>query len=120
MSESVKQSFVLYFDAYPNIAELPAEQRGELFSALFEYAMDAAAGAGSMAEVLARHPDMGLEARMAFHFMGRTVQRDTDKWRAKHQRYREAALRRIRGAGEHSANGAWRYVDAPPAPAQGE
>ena len=115
MSESVKQSFVLYFDAYPNIAELPAEQRGELFSALFEYAMDAAAGAGSMAEVLARHPDMGPEARMAFHFMGGAVLRDTEKWQEKHRRYREAALRRRQEAG----GDAWAYVGTAKSPPDG-
>ena len=101
--------------------ELPPDQRGELFSALYQYAIDAAAGTGSLDTVLSRHPDMAPAARMAFAFMGRCIQRDTDKWRAKHQRYREAALRRHREAGGKPAgDDAWRYVEDPPAPVPGE
>ena len=33
-----KKSFVLYLDAYPYISALPADQRGELLSALYWYA----------------------------------------------------------------------------------
>ena len=33
-----KKSFVLYFDMFPSIRTLPADQRGELLSALFVYA----------------------------------------------------------------------------------
>ena len=39
-ARAVKKSFVLYFDAYPCLEWLPADQRGELFSALFEYARE--------------------------------------------------------------------------------
>ena len=121
MAESEKQSFVLYFDAYPSVEELPPDQRGELFSALYQYAIDAAAGTGSLDTVLSRHPDMAPAARMAFAFMGRCIQRDTDKWRAKHRRYREAALRRHREAGGKTAgDDVWRYVEDPPAPVPGE
>ena len=115
MSGSGKRGFVLYFDAYPNVADLPADQRGELFSALYELAMDAAEGGGDMAATLARRPAMGLEARMAFHFMGGAVLRDTEKWQEKHRRYREAALRRRQEAG----GDAWAYVGTAKSPPDG-
>ena len=120
MAETGKKSFVLYFDAYPNIAGLPAEQKGELFSALFEYAM---AEAGAPAEedvVLNQHPEMGVAARMAFSFMAKSIRRDTEKWREKHVRYQQAAQQRWqatarsrRAAGQAAAvdvQEAWKYI----------
>ena len=122
MAESEKQSFVLYFDAYPSVEELPPDQRGELFSALYQYAHRRGGG----------HRQPGHGALPAIRTWLRrpgwpspswagAVQRDTDKWRAKHQRYREAALRRHREAGGKPAgDDAWRYVEDPPAPVPGE
>ena len=120
MAESEKQSFVLYFDAYPSVEELPPDQRGELFSALYQYAIDAAAGTGSLDTVLSPPSGHGSGGPDGLRLHGRCIQRDTDKWRAKHQRYREAALRRHREAGGKTAgDDAWRYVEDPARPVPG-
>ena len=42
MAEEQKKSFVLYFDMYPSIRVLPADQKGMLLGAVFEYAQSAA------------------------------------------------------------------------------
>lgn len=112
MNENDKRSFLLYFDTYPSVAALPADQRGELLLALFEYAMAAAEGEDGMDAVLDRHPAMGPDTRMALLFMSGTIRRDTDKWRARHRRCQAAARRRHRAAGGAFADDAWAYVDA--------
>ena len=92
-----KKSFVLYFDAYRCLIQLPMDQRGELITALFEYAREAAERpAAEPGELLARHPAMTAETWMAFSFLAETIRRDTEKWREKHTRYAQAALRRER------------------------
>ena len=94
-----KKSFVLYFDMYPSIRDLPADQRGELLSALFEYAEQEVEypeeDSGVNKEwTLVKHPHMGSAARMAFSFIAETIHRDTEKWHQKHKRYQQAALLR--------------------------
>ena len=102
MGGTEKKSFLLYFDTYPSIADLPAEQRGELFSALFEYALAEAESPEPIGQsaVLDRHPEMSVAARMAFSFMAKTIQRDTEKWRQKHVRYQQAAQQRLLDAAQ--------------------
>lgn len=98
---SDKKSFVLYFDNYPSIAHLSAEQRGEILSTLFEYAQAEADGPSELQVVLDRHPAMSLESRMACYFMAKNIQRDTEKWREKHARYAKAARERVdKGKGD--------------------
>ena len=92
MAETEKKSFVLYFDTYFSISALPAEQRGELFSALFEYAMAEAEAPAEEDAVLNQHPEMGVAARMAFSFMAKSIRRDTEKWREKLSAGSPAAL----------------------------
>ena len=41
MAEEHKKSFMLYFDNFPCMAALDAEQRGELLLLLYRYAMAA-------------------------------------------------------------------------------
>lgn len=94
LTQKEKKSFVLYFAWYPCISALPAEQRGELLCALFEYAAEAAEGRMDLQPILDQHPDMAPEAQMVFRLLGETVCRDTEKWQEKHQRYQEAAQRR--------------------------
>ena len=94
-----KKSFVLYFDMYPSICDLPEAQRGELLSALFEYAeleieYEDEDGQSNKAWALAKHPGMDAGTRMAFSFIAETIHRDTVKWRAKQERYRLAAEKR--------------------------
>lgn len=89
-----KKGFVLYFDNYPSIAPLPSEQRGEILSALFEYAQEEAEKPTELSAVLSRHPALSMESRMACCFMARNIQRDTEKWREKHTRYAKAARER--------------------------
>ena len=82
-----KKSFVLYFDAYRCLIQLPVDQRGELITALFEYAREAAERPeAEPGELLARHPAMTAETWMAFSFLAETIRRDTEKWREKHTR----------------------------------
>lgn len=89
-----KKSFVLYFDAYDHLKALPAEQRGELLLALFEYAKAAAQGQGEPEETAANHPAMTGETRMAFSFLAQTIRRDTEQWPHKQARCSQAARER--------------------------
>lgn len=90
----LKKSFLLYFDMYPMISRLPAEQKGELLDALFLFAQKEAEKQGSGESVPGQRPDMKPETEMAFRFMAETIRRDTDKWREKHVRYQKAAQER--------------------------
>ena len=94
MAEEQKKSFVLYFDMYPSIRVLPADQKGMLLEAVFEYALSAAKGDSAPEEILMRYPDMSQECCMAFRFVAETIRRDTEKWKAKHRRYSEASKAR--------------------------
>ena len=96
---SEKKSFVLYFDMYPNICDLPADQRGELLSALFEYAETEVEYEDEDSQnnkdwTLAKHPHMDAGTRMAFSFIAEAIHRDTVKWREKHRRYQQGAEKR--------------------------
>lgn len=94
MAEEHKKSFMLYFDNYPSIAALPAEQRGELLVLLYRYAMAAEKAPTDPEEILREFPGLAGETRMAYRFLAQTIQRDTEKWKAKQRRYQEAAARR--------------------------
>ena len=76
-----KTGFLLYFDSYPAIAGLDAEQRGLLLSALYVYAdrvwRDETV---SMEEILDQFPAMDGQTRTACGFMGANILRDTRKW----------------------------------------
>lgn len=114
MAEEPKKSFLIYFDAYPSISTLPPEQRGELFSALFEYARAEAEAPTDQSDILRRHETISTETRMAFYFMAQTIQRDTEKWRQKHVRYQQAALRRQQEAqADKEQSGKWRPKGGP-------
>ena len=89
-----KKGFVLYFEMYTSIAVLPAEQRGELLSAMYEYAQEVVKREVPMEEVIQRHPQMTVETQMAFRFIAESIRRDTEKWREKHERYSQAAKAR--------------------------
>ena len=91
LAEEQKKSFVLYFDMYPSIRVLPADQKGMLLGAVFEYAQSAAERDITPEEIMARYPDMSQACSMAFRFVAETIRRDTEKWKAKHKRYSEAA-----------------------------
>ena len=90
-AEEQKKSLVLYFDMYPSIRVLPADQKGMLLGAVFEYAQSAAERDITPEEIMARYPDMSQACSMAFRFVAETIRRDTEKWKAKHKRYSEAA-----------------------------
>ena len=91
LAEEQKKSCVLYFDMYPSIRVLPADQKGMLLGAVFEYAQSAAERDITPEEIMARYPDMSQACSMAFRFVAETIRRDTEKWKAKHKRYSEAA-----------------------------
>ena len=107
---NVKKSFLLYFDNYDSIAALPPAQRGELFLMLMEYARAAAEGKPDWGGVVEKHPDLAPETKMAFCFIAQGIRRDTEKWQEKHQRYKDAALRRME---EGKTNPGWRKGEKP-------
>ena len=91
MAEEHKKSFMLYFDNFPCVAALDAEQRGELLLLLYRYAMAADKAPTDPEEVLRQHPGLREETRMAYRFLAETIRRDTEKWKEKQRRYQEAA-----------------------------
>ena len=100
MAEEHKKSFMLYFDAYPSIAALPAEQRGELLVLLYRYAMAAERAPTDPEAILEAFPDLAGETRVAYRFLAETIRRDTEKWKAKQRRYQDAAARRTEESGK--------------------
>ena len=99
MAEGHKKSFMLYFDNYPSIAALPADQRGELLVLLDRYAMAAEEGSADPEEFADQFPDLTPETRMAYRFLAETIRRDTEKWVAKQRHYQSAAMRRMEESG---------------------
>lgn len=104
-----KKSFLLYYDMYPMIRDLPAEQRGHLFSAIFEYADAAWRSDADQKSVLGRFPRMGKAARMAYAFITATIFRDTRKWLEKQERYHQAAVQRCEKAHQQEMDVIKRY-----------
>ena len=101
-----KKGFVLYFDMLDCLQCLSPEQRGYLFTALYRYAKDAAETDLLPETALDAFPQLCPEARMAFRFMADAVRRDTEKWKRSRERYRMAALERVREARESRLAGA--------------
>ena len=99
MAEGHTKSFMLYFDNYPSIAALPADQRGELLVLLYRYAMAAEEGSADPEEFADQFPDLTPETRMAYRFLAETIRRDTEKWVAKQRHYQSAAMRRMEESG---------------------
>ena len=66
------KAFNIYFDTYEHIEMLTMEQRGELFTALYEYAINEKS----------TEFDNGM-LRMAFSFMRAQISRDFEKYREK-------------------------------------
>ena len=99
MAEGHKKSFMLYFDNYPSIAALPADQRGELLVLLYRYAMAAEEGSADPEEFADQFPDLTPETRMAYRFLAETIRRDTENWVAKQRHYQSAAMRRMEESG---------------------
>ena len=90
-----KKSFIIHLDAYTHILTLSPEQRGELFSVLFHYAIVAGKkGPPDVTTFAAQCTNLRPEARMAFYFMADAIARDTEKWQTKKANYRAAATRR--------------------------
>ena len=79
MAEEHKKSFMLYFDNFPCVAALDAEQRGELLLLLYRYAMAADKAPTDPEEVLRQHPGLREETRMAYRFLAETIRRDTEQ-----------------------------------------
>ena len=61
---------------------------------LYRYAMAAEKAPTDPEEILREFPGLAGETRMAYRFLAQTIQRDTEKWKAKQRRYQEAAARR--------------------------
>ena len=80
---STPKAFNIYFDTFEHIEMLTMEQRGELFTALYEYAIN---------EKTTRF-DNGM-VKMAFSFMKAQIARDFEKYREKCEKNRECVLKR--------------------------
>lgn len=76
---AMKESFVLYTSQYEAIAELSAQQKGELFDALFQYV-----STGEEPQFSDR------EIKMAFNFMRIQIDRDNAKYEEVCERRRAA------------------------------
>ena len=61
---------------------------------LYRYAMAAKKAPTDPEEILREFPSLAGETQMAYRFLAQTIQRDTEKWKAKQRRYQEAAVRR--------------------------
>lgn len=105
---SEKKGFVLYFDSYPSIAPLPAEQRGVLLSALFQYASRICTQEEGPLAAAEACREMAPETRMAFCFMAGAIARDTKKWKQRQSNLSRAA--KEREAGHKETDSAWNYV----------
>lgn len=94
--DNIKKSFLIYLDAYPHIQSLSMEQRGQLFTALFQFVEQA--NYQGYPESVSDFADsiIGLspEAAMAFRFMATALSRDFNRWRDKKLNYQSAARRR--------------------------
>lgn len=66
----MKKSFVMYADTYDSIKALSQKEKGNLLDALFQYAIEG--------KETALNPVTG----MAFSFIKKTLDRDTEKWNA--------------------------------------
>ena len=97
-----KKSFVLYFDDFPCVEALPSDQRGELLSLLFRYAIAEDRAPTEPMELADQVPGLTDQTRMAFQFIAKTIRRDTMNWKEKEYRYQTAARRRMakRSGGE--------------------
>ena len=94
--DNEKKSFLVYLDAYPNLQALSMEQRGELFTGLFQYAEEAnrlgyPESIGDFADTFV---NLSPEGGMAFRFLATTIARDFCKWMDKRVNYQAAARRR--------------------------
>ncbi|CDC68210.1 MULTISPECIES: DUF6291 domain-containing protein [environmental samples] len=90
-----KKSFVLYFDDFPCVEQLPSDQRGELLSLLFRYAIAEDREPTEPMALADQVPGLTEQTRMAFQFIAKTIRRDTVHWKEKERRYQEAARNRM-------------------------
>lgn len=93
-----KKSFVLYFDDFPCVEHLPSDQRGELLSLFFRYAIAEDRAPTDAMELADQVPGLTEETRMAFQFIAKSIRRDTMCWKEKESRYQAAARRRMAAA----------------------
>ena len=75
---STPKAFNIYFDTFEHIEMLTMEQRGELFTALYEYAINEKT----------TEFDNGM-VKMAFSFMKAQIARDFEKYREKCEKLRK-------------------------------
>lgn len=93
MAEEHKKSFMLYFDNFPCVAALDAEQPGGTAASVVPLCHGGGQGSHGSGEVLRQHP--GLRRRPpGLPVSGGDIRRDTEKWKEKQRRYQEAAARR--------------------------
>ena len=90
-----KKSFVLYFDDFPCVEQLPSDQRGELLSLFFRYAIAEDRAPTDAMALADQVPGLTEQTRMAFQFIAKTIRRDTVHWKEKERRYQEAARKRM-------------------------
>ena len=87
-----KSSFVLYFDLRTPLELLSDEEKGRLFTAIFDYAE------------YGRMPEFDGALQMAFAFIKNTLDRDSEKWEDVRERRREAGSKGGKQAQAKRAN----------------
>ncbi len=81
-----KKGFLLYFDSWPMVMDLPMEQRGLLLTALYQYAQRVwREDSVTIDEMTEDCPGMAPQTRMACRFMGVYILRDTRRWLSQQQ-----------------------------------
>ena len=93
-----KAGFVLYFDSDPIFSLFTPHQRGELFSALFDYARRICDKEESPEQALTRYPTLDGNTAVAFCCIAKDILRETRKWKQRQQNCQQAALARTQKA----------------------
>ena len=83
-----KKSFVLYYDYWELIKELPMDERGELFTAIYEY------------EQYKTIPDFKGELKMLFLTIRRDLDRNAEKYKETCEKNRNNINKRWRKQNE--------------------
>lgn len=97
--DNEKKSFLIHLDSCHQLLPLTMQQRGEVFSALYLFALELNETGGDAApsDILQKLTTYAPETRMAFSFMAAAVARDYHTWHQKRANYRSAAKRREEG-----------------------
>ena len=85
--ENQKKSFLLYFDSYAMLAQLPPEQVGWLLFAVYRYADAVWRDVNyTIEETLELFPQLSEQAKVTFGYLASNLRRDTLRWLKQRER----------------------------------